>query len=569
MLDRSPGDLEPAPAGTGGGGEGGGPTPDCVTSDHCKPASTLCVQPACIDGSCSYHPVSPGSSCENQGVCNADGVCKRDLGQPCDGSDACLGGACVDGICCDGLCDDVCFSCAVTGQEGACTPEPSGATSTDCMGSVCDGIGSCAAGELDWGKAFGGFGSDAEGRAVAPDGAGNAYLLVEFDYQMDFGGATLDAMGSDEVALVKLDGDGNELWNAHLQTSWGVYGEDVAAMADGGAVVAGRFYDGLDAKIASLSDDGSGDGWAVRFNGDGEPQWAQQIGGTGFGGVYELAPIGDEVLAGGTFADDVDFDGDLVSSQGGTDGFVVKMGAAGAIIWRSVFAGSGEQLVRGLAVDGDDIIVAGSFTETMTLAQSHTATGQDIYVARLDEAGVPQQSWSFGGAGDQYVSDLAVTPDGAIVITGYFDGTLDFGAGALPYTEDVDGFVVKLSQVGELIWAESFTGPDAVRALTVAVDAGGNVVVGGGFETDTSFVGMAESSYDDFYPDAFLVKLGPDGALYWHRTYGQVWSDETLGVAVDLMGHVYATGVFDESITIGQTFSVEGWKDVFALKLGP
>jgi hypothetical protein len=70
------------------------------------------------------------------------------VGDACDDSSDCAGGACVDGFCCDAACDQKCEACSqlVTGQpDGACsavlaTTDPD----ADCAApQVCTVAGSC------------------------------------------------------------------------------------------------------------------------------------------------------------------------------------------------------------------------------------------------------------------------------------------------------------------------------------------------------------------------------------------------------------------------------------------
>lgn len=576
LLDRSTGDLEPG--GSGAGGEGGTSLGECATSDQCEASPTLCQIPACVDGVCTYANKSAGSPCENGGACDEEGLCKAVAGQLCDTDSACYTASCVDGVCCDTACDGLCSSCAVAGLEGTCSPEPSGTVSGDCPSSTCDGLGACVAGELSWGVTFGGYLSYAEGYAIAPDTLGNSYLLTEVEWDVDFGANVLATGGSRDIALVKLDPNGAPSWAFHMPSTLDAYAYDVAVTSDGGAVAGGFFYGELETKLAPLVSDGDADGWVVRFGPDASdaPAFAKKIGGSGHARVFTVAasPEGDDVLAGGAFTTTVDFGGGTtVDSLGGFDAFAVRLGGSGNVVWQQTFRGTGSSGVAEILFDGDDAIAVGGFTETVTLDQPRTATDGDIFLARLDASGTPQSSLTLGSEGNQEVTAAARTPDGGLVLVGYYDTGFVVDTQTLPFegvtSFDDDVFVIRLDADGQLVWARSFNGSSALRAWDVAVDAAGNVVVAGSFQGTATIAGEQHTAFNLGYTDAYLAKLAPDGSTHWVRVYGETWDDALFGVGVDAAGHAYAAGAFEDAVTLGTSLSAEGYVDVFAVNLGP
>lgn len=81
---------------------------------------------------------------------------------------------------------------------------------------------------------------------IAVDGQGNIVLLFQHDDVADYGGGSLPSNGSFDVALVKLDADGNHLWSQ-------VFGDDTpdrpaaaSVDGDGNIYLVGTFDDQLD-----------------------------------------------------------------------------------------------------------------------------------------------------------------------------------------------------------------------------------------------------------------------------------------------------------------------------------
>ncbi len=81
---------------------------------------------------------------------SADNEKKSSDGQTCSAAGDCKSAHCVDGVCCDTPCAGKCEGCAIAGNEGVCTPYPSGDPDSDCVGAnpecsgACDGKSACA-----------------------------------------------------------------------------------------------------------------------------------------------------------------------------------------------------------------------------------------------------------------------------------------------------------------------------------------------------------------------------------------------------------------------------------------
>jgi hypothetical protein len=120
--------------------------------------------------------------------------------------------------------------------------------------------------------------------------------------------------------------------------------------------------------------------------------------------------------------------------------------------------------------------------------------------------GTHQWSKRFGGSSDDVVNSIAVDENGDVVVTGYFQYTVDFGGGALTSAGLFDIFVAKYAGTdGAHRWSKRFgsTGNDAGYGVTA--DGAGNVVTTGYFMGSVDFGGGILTSAGTF--DIFLVKL--------------------------------------------------------------
>jgi hypothetical protein len=120
-------------------------------------------------------------------------------------------------------------------------------------------------------------------------------------------------------------------------------------------------------------------------------------------------------------------------------------------------------------------------------------------------------------------------------------------------------------------FARSLGGDSSV--LAVAVDAQGNVLLGGFFQTFVDF-GGGNVLTNVGQQDAFVAKLSPTGEHLWSHAIGSPLGNATLTspgtLAVDSQGNLYAGVSFVGEVSgLGQTFESEGESDALLLVVGP
>jgi len=148
-------------------------------------------------------------------------------------------------------------------------------------------------------------------------------------------------------------GDGRPRWTVDLGSTDWVVVADVAALAGGDVAVAGQFAGTLRAGASVVTSAGGSDGFVARLGG-GAVRWLVRVGGRQADGVAGVAALGDRVAIAGTFAEAADLRGsELVAvapDSPAADGFVAALGADGAVAWVHRFASPAEDAVAGIAV---------------------------------------------------------------------------------------------------------------------------------------------------------------------------------------------------------------------------
>jgi hypothetical protein len=198
--------------------------------------------------------------------------------------------------------------------------------------------------------------------------------------------------------------------------------------------------------------------------------------------------------------------------------------------WARGFGTVAAEAATAVAADAAGGVVAG-WTEG-ALPGKRSAGGRDAFVRRSDGEGGVAWTRQFGTPGSDEAAAVAVDRSGVYVAgttTGRFPGERRAGG------EDL--FVRRYSPEGRLLWQLQLGTPEPDRAAAIAVD-GGSIWVAG--TTWGRFPGERRGGG----ADAFVVRLGAEGAARWVRQLGG--SGDDLGLALDVRdGRAYLAGATD------------------------
>jgi len=306
--------------------------------------------------------------------------------------------------------------------------------------------------------------------------------------------------------------------------------------------------------------------------------WNRQIGGSGvFDAAHAMAvatdPSGNVVVA-GSFEGTVNFGTGPMTSSGFKDVFVAKYSAAGVPLWAKAYGEpNDDEEALGVAMDGSgSVVVTGYFKQTVNFGTGPlTAAGTylgDVFVAKYSASGAPLWVKQVGSSGFDKGTAIAVDGASNVLVTGYFNGTVNFGLGTVTSAGGPDVFVVKYTPQGAPLWAKRFGGSGFDVAHGIGVDGGGNVAVTGEFQNTADFgTGLLTSAGGR---DIFLAEYSPDGAPLWSRSFGGTSEDGATSVALDGSGNVIVTGSFTGAVDFGGGLLPDlGGGDIFLAKYSP
>ena len=243
----------------------------------------------------------------------------------------------------------------------------------------------------------------------------------------------------------------------------------------------------------------------------------------------------------------------------------------GALILPTLLDGSGDD--EGVAVGVDaagDVYVTGTYKSELKIQGNlPSASGQDIFVAKLDGAnGNILWEEAYGGGSDDVVSAISVAPDGAVALTGSFEDSLTFDV-TLNAVSKTDVFVASLDKDGAPQWSEGFGSADGDEAGTaVTIDAQGAITIAGSYGKAISFDGGGTNVPTFGGIDIFVASFNAMGEDQWQKGFGTDGNDAVADIEVDATGNLVLAGEYPKAITFGgANLPVGGQLDVFLVKL--
>jgi hypothetical protein len=246
----------------------------------------------------------------------------------------------------------------------------------------------------------------------------------------------------------------------------------------------------------------------------GAEHWRTAIDSTEWSVISSVAPTQDGFVIGGSFSGTLRADATVVSSAGGSDGFVARLSNTGKVLWLLRIGGAGADAVQGVAASAGRIAIAGTVSAGAdVLGQPLPVLDErspfaDGFVAELDDTGVRRWSATFGGMSDDSVAGVAIDAAGRVIVAANARGAMHVGNSELMAQGASDGMVIWWQPGGErgptvLLGGLEFDGLRAIAAV-------GDRVVVGGFFSGSMRLGdrVVTAGGGD---DSFLVALDDAG----------------------------------------------------------
>lgn len=458
-----------------------------------------------------------------------------------------------------------------------------------------EGVDECKALIIDplvrlWGTYFGDSGQDVV-HYLKTDASNNVYvsgytgssnnIATTGAFQNTFGGQGSQMWG--DAFVTKYNSAGVKIWC----TYYGGMGSDVGNMlnVDGSGnvyLVGGTMSTNTSAMatpLAHQTDFGGGsnigDAFIVKFDANGLRLWGTYFGGTGddYADGATLDNAGNLYLTGVTSsaaANVIATPGSFQQAYGGgaNDAFLAKFDSNGKRIWATYYGGSGDD--NGLACNFDssgNILIAGYTTSSNNIStpgahQVSYAGGStfgDGFFAQFDAGGNRLHGSYYGGAGEDYISNIISSASGDIFISGSSSSDSSTSIATLgSYQSSYGGgaydlFLANFNSALIRKWSTYYGGLGDDAMGYCAINSSGIYLSGRTTAASQSVLTTScayQASYGGGFADAVLSKFDFNGNRLWSTLYGGTGTEDSPAVSCDTSNNVYLTGATSSSATI-------------------
>jgi len=359
--------------------------------------------------------------------------------------------------------------------------------------------------EKSWQKTYGGSGDDSANSIQQTTDRG--YIFA--------GWTESSGAGGKDVYIIKLDKNGNKVW----EKTYGGSGDDSASSiqqtSDGGYIVAGW--------TRSFGAGGS-DIYIIKLDENGNKVWEKTYGGSDYDEAYSIQQTkdGGYIVAGYTRS----------FGAGESDIYIIKLDGNGNSVWERTYGGIKDDEAYSIQQTTDGGYIVAGYTE------SFGAGGADVYIIKLDANGDKVWEKTYGKSKDDGANSILQTTEGGYIVAGW---TWSFG-------KEEDVYIIKLDANGNKVWEKTYGGSYDDEAYSIQQTKDRGYIVAG--ETYSFGAG----GYD-----VYVIKLDVNGNKVWERTYGGSYWDFAYSIQQTTDGGY---------IVAGRTWSFgEGYWDIYIIKL--
>ena len=399
------------------------------------------------------------------------------------------------------------------------------------------------------------------GAAASSDGV---VITGALSGSADFGGGALTSAGLDDVFVTKLDASGKHVFSKRFGDADEQWAEHVAVDASGNIAVVGSMSGTIDFGGGPLVATGGRDVFVAVFDASGAHRWSKSFGSDGTnedGWSVAFDPSGDVLVTGGAEGA-IDFGCGAPSPEGEQSIFVAKLDPKGACVFSRRVGDPEEQIGFAIASDAaGDVLVTGRFEGTIDFgAGPMTAALRDAFVAAWDPSGNILFSRSFGDPSGNGMAEGrgVVAMASGVVVVGKFSGVL----GGLTSAGDTDVFVIGLDAKGVTRFERRYGDPTFQNAFSIAPDGADTFLASGDFAGALDFgsTKLVARAHDGWVA-RFDAKTG-DATSAWSLGGG---GDVIAWSVAKSTGPIFVAGSFDGPLDFGGiTLVSSGGTDVFA-----
>lgn len=352
--------------------------------------------------------------------------------------------------------------------------------------------------------------------------------------------------------------------------SEGAYNLD--ATSDGGLIAAGYTYSGVSG-IKTDGEYGAGDYWVVKTDAAGNIEWQKTYGGSGYDQLETVAQTADGgYIIGGYSTSNISGIKTENNNAGSIDIWILKLDATGNIIWQNTIGGSASDYLGSVDItaDGGYIVGAYSYSDISGDKTENHIGDADYWILKLNAAGNIVWQNTIGGTAADYCFRARELSAGGFIVSGSSASQIsgDKSEGTVGPGSVTDIWVLKLDNIGNIVWQNTIGGNGVETAFELEVTADGGAIIGtytlsmaSGDKSENNISG-APTTYD-----YWVVKVNSSGIVEWENTIGGTGDDYCHGLTQTNDGGFAVSGYSTSPASGDKTENMFGVADYWVVKL--
>lgn len=384
-------------------------------------------------------------------------------------------------------------------------------------------------GIIEWQNTIGGSGNDR--LQSIQQTLDHGYILGGYSSSPASGDKTEDSYGNNDYWVIRLDSNGNIIW----QNNIGGLLDDllqIVEIPDSGYILSGSSTSSISFD-KSTENFGGYDYWILKLDTIGNILWQTTIGGAADDYLRDIEVTEDGGYLVGGYSNSNISGNKTENSKGGFDFWILKLDNLGSITWQRTIGGNNDDIFTSLDITNDnDYMVAGSSSSNVSGDKSEPTIGpyghDDFWILNLDSVGNIQWQNTIGGDSYDHLSDAQQTNDGGYILGGISISEISGDKTEGNFGQD-DFWIVKTSDLGIIEW-QKVLGGNAIDKLTSIQQTYDNGYIIGGRSNSIISGNKTEGNMGD--DDYWVIKLSPSIGCIEITYYADTDSDG-FGNALD------------------------------------
>lgn len=407
---------------------------------------------------------------------------------------------------------------------------------------------------IEWQNSYSGDEVDILTGILRVDNSG--YLLYGRSRSNAFADKSEDSYGDFDYWIVRIDGEGEKIWDRTFGGAERDMLEFVDRTTDGGFILGGHSGSGVSGN-KTTPNEGQFDYWIVKISENGDFLWDKNYGGSGIDELQKVLVTSDGgfVLAG--FSDS-NMSGDKTEdSRGSRDYWILKLNSLGEEEWQKTIGGDGGELLYQVIETNDGgYLLSGSSDSNISGEKTELSKGgSDYWIVKIDQLGAIVWQKTIGGDQGDVPENLLEIGSDQYLIGGYSFSNQS-GDKSESSNGELDYWIVAIDSNGDVLWQNTIGSSSFDILYTMSEAPDGGFYLGG---SSNSEVGGDKTENSRGGLDMWLVKINAQGGVEWDKTYGGSLNDDMSSVVAINENQVIIGGPSRSGVSGDKTEESEGY----------